>query len=364
MDEQKAGDILKNHGFSIRRIHYIPEGSNHYVFDLTLDDESRRIVKFKKKSSLSAVTRDSLYGGIVSMEREAALYRLVREEAGLPSPEIFSSIAESSYAFLMVDHLPGKLWCTYMEDTGHSRKLFLSSMKRLGKDIARVQDVTFPGYGDVQGPHFVLPEAIRLFADRFRKVYEMRLDRCQRRNVLTPDQVKLVNQWFKKEFTVLKNEEISASPALKPVLVLTDMHGDNFLVDDKGNPTGYFDLESCQAAHPALEFYGLKFFLFNYYDASSFKDSVSAFFEGFHEAGGQYDPYDPFNKRWENLLAACRVLELAESYHDIHDGIRDEWSRRFKNLLFQVIQEGVVDYMEVGKIFREKNKQPRQFLEQ
>ena len=58
------------------------------------------------------------------------------------------------------------------------------------------------------------------------------------------------------------------------------MHAENFYVDHFGKPSGYFDLESAQAAPAALEFYGFRFFLFNFYDEECFKAAEGAFFTG------------------------------------------------------------------------------------
>ena len=52
------------------------------------------------------------------------------------------------------------------------------------------------------------------------------------------------------------------------------------------------------------------------------------------------------------------MLELSESYFGVKDGLRDNWSNRFKALLWQAIGADRVDYMGVGDILREKTGQP------
>ena len=60
-------------------------------------------------------------------------------------------------------------------------------------------------------------------------------------------------------------------------------------MDDNGTP-GYFDLESCQAAPAALEFYGPHFFLFNYFDAEAYHKSQKAFYASYAQAQESYRP--------------------------------------------------------------------------
>ena len=107
-----------------------------------------------------------------------------------------------------------------------------------------------------------------------------------------------------------------------------------------------------------MEFYGLKFFLFNYLNGDLFQQAEESFFAGYKGSGGTYDRFSSVNVRLENLLAAGRMLELSESYFEIRDGLRDNWSSRFKALLWQAIEADRVDYMGVGDILREKTGQP------
>ncbi|NQT57842.1 MAG: aminoglycoside phosphotransferase family protein [Bacteroidetes bacterium] len=359
MTEKRAYEILQNHGHDPKSVVYIPEGSNHFVFRVVLGDGRLAIAKFKKTiiSAGSTEKRDTLFNGLLTLERETALYSIVRNRAGLPAPEILDTVKTDEYIFLLVEHLPGKIWAEYMASTNYSRKAFLLSLKFLGEDIAKAQRVTFPSFGDIMTENTILPEGFDNFADRFKAVLAMRLARAERRKVFTPKESKHISKWFFSEFAELRTELFSST--VSPVLVLTDMHGTNLLVDEEGRPTGYFDLESCQAAHPALEFYGLKFFLFNYFDQDTFIMAEKAFFDGFYSAGGVYDRTNMNNIRLENLLTACRVLELSESYFEVYDGIRDDWSARFKRLMTLVIEEGWVDYNEIGDIYRGKQKQPK-----
>jgi len=41
------------------------------------------------------------------------------------------------------------------------------------------------------------------------------------------------------------------------------------------------------------------------------------------------------------------------------DGLRDTWGQRIKDILMNYISTGYLDYMLLGKIWRERDKQPQ-----
>lgn len=359
MNETQARALLERHApaYPIADIHLIPEGANHYVFDILLQDGTPLIAKFKKELGAGAQRRDSLYGGLVSLERESAIYRLVREKASLAGPKIYVKHESAETSFLLVEKLGGVLWRKHLQRHNYSRECFLRSLEYLGEDIARLQRITFPSFGDVMGGEAVSPSNVDNFGERFNNVMQMRLDRASRRRVFTGEEIERLRHFFVSALSALSG--VLSRENTQPVMVLTDLHADNFLVDETGRPSGYFDLESCQAAHPALEFYGLKLFLFNYFDGECFNQAEESFFAGFERVGGAYDRSWHVNAKLETLLAAGRVLELSESYFEYRDGLRDSWSSRFKALLWQALEFGRVDYLAAGDIFREKTGQPR-----
>ena len=151
---------------------------------------------------------------------------------------------------------------------------------------------------------------------------------------------------------------VLSAPVCRAVMVFTDMHGRNFFVDQSGVPSGYFDLESSQAAPAALEFYGFRFFLFNFFDAETFPLAEQAFFRGYAAEGGPCAPQTAEDYALIDLLSACRLLELAESYWGVADAIRSTWGVRMKALLSQYMACRNVDYAALGAMWRERDGQP------
>ena len=352
MDCKTAKLKIEKCGYSVESIQLIPEGSNHYIFDVKTKDNSV-IARFKRNLN-GAVKRDNLFGGVTNIDRESEIYKILTN-VGLPAPRIIKKQTD----FLIVEKLPGLLWREYMEFSDFHKDKFLISMYELGKTIAKVQKIKFESYGDIMSESKVYPQYFSNFVDRFSAVMQMRIFHAARKKVFSRTEIQILKKKFITNCIVLKT---TLSEKTDPVMVLTDLHADNFLVDEYGKPSGFFDLESCQAAHPALEIYGLKFFLFNYFDKVAFKQAEKSFFSGFHEAGGSYDYKASVNIKLEKFLAAGRLLELAESYHGINDGLRDSWSTSFKNLLWKYIYRDEIEYLNIGNIFRAKTGQSEKYF--
>ncbi|MBA2214135.1 hypothetical protein [Sellimonas intestinalis] len=243
-----------------------------------------------------------------------------------------------------------------MKQSGYSKQAFLNSMEYLGRDFAKIQQVTFPSFGNIMENSIIDPSGLTNFSDRFRFVIQMRLDRCIQKHMFSEKEISIVSRFFKEKLDQFR-PHFEASISI-PVLNFTDMHAENFYVDHFGKPSGYFDLESAQAAPAALEFYGFRFFLFNFYDEECFKAAEGAFFRGYQAAGGLYTPTTEEDGKAIDFLAGCRLLELAQSYWGYKDGVRDLWGEKMKNLLFAYIETEKIDYMSIGEIWRERDHQP------
>ena len=162
--------------------------------------------------------------------------------------------------------------------------------------------------------------------------------------------------FFQEKFDALR--PVLSADVCRPVMVFTDMHGRNFFVDEAGVPSGYFDLESSQAAPAALEFYGFRFFLFNFFDAETFPKAEAAFFKGYRAAGGPCAPETAEDEALIQLLSGCRLLELSESYWGVVDAVRDTWGERMKALLLRYLETGEIDYPALGQLWRQRDGQP------
>lgn len=357
---EAAQAALLQCGYQIRSICPINEGSNHFVFDVTLCDGRPAICKFAKvrktEQDCGPAHKDTLFGGTLSLEREAYLFGMIREKAAVPTPEVYG-VHDSSYGkFILLEKMGGIPQKECMVRSGFSRQTFLDSMEYLGRDFARIQAVSFPTFGNIMAGSVIEPAGMDNFSDRFLQVVDMRLARCRQKQVFTAKEDGLATAFFHRRLKELRPHfDARRTP---PVLVFTDMHAENFFTDETGVPTGYFDLESAQAAPAALEFYGFRFFLFNYYDPASFREAEEAFWRGYREAGGCYAPRDAADEEAISFLAGCRLLELAESYWGVCDGIRDTWGTTMKELLFAYMESGTIDYGAVGAIWRQRDGQP------
>ena len=360
VDVEKAQAALTQSGYEVESISQINEGSNHFVFNVTLSGGRPAILKFAKvretEEGLYEGNKDTLFGGTLSLGREAYLFRMIRKEANVPTPEVYG-VHESPYGkFILLERMEGISQKECMVRSGYSKKTFLDSMEYLGRDFARIQNITFPTFGNIMEDSVIEPEGMDNFSDRFREVIDMRIERCVQKNVFTKEETEKVTDFFYKKLEQFRPHfDAKVTP---PVLVFTDMHAENFFTDEKGVPTGYFDLESAQAAPAALEFYGFRFFLYNFYDSACFKEAEEAFFKGYNEAGGKYAPHSQADHDAIDFLAGCRLLELAQSYWGVVDSIRDTWGQTMKDLLFSYMETGTIDYDAVGAVWRQRDRQP------
>ena len=347
MDCNAVLSVLRDAGYSAVSLSAIQEGSNHHVFDVTLEDGTHAICKFAKvrktELGLTAPNLDTLFGGRLSLDRESYLLSLAREQGGLPAPKIYGTHDSPLGRFVMMEKSPGISFTEWQETQGYRLEPYLSSLRALGRDFGKLhKNIRLPSFGDIIGPNEIEPGCDN-FADRFMAVTNMRIERGAKKGAFSQEETSFLTDFFRGRFESLR-PYLSAATA-RPVMVFTDMHGRNYFVDEQGIPSGYFDLESAQAAPAALEFYGFRFFLFNFYDQETFSKAEAAFLEGYQEAGGPCLPKTAEDEALIQLLSGCRLLELAESYWGVVDAIRDTWGARMKALLFQYIDTGSIDYV-------------------
>jgi len=352
MDCNAARSEIMRYGYDVESLQAITEGRNHYLFDILLKEGRQAIARF---SNAAAGQTENLFGGPASLSREAGAYKLLGRVDGVPVPEIIGDHCTGDPALILASKLPGLLFCDYLAANAHSRECFLNTMRNLGKVIARVQQVRFARFGDVAGADEVYPPGNDNFADRVLGIVRHRIGIAQHCGVCDPDELAGIEEFFTAKLASIADQLVCTR--IVPTLVLTDLHAMNFLVDEAGEVSGLFDLESCQAANPALEVYGLRLFLFSYYDVDTAQAAQQAFFDGYHAAGGDYDPADALNRELEDLLALARFLELAASYHGVRDGLRDNWSTGFLKLLRAGLATGEVDYQSAGWILHSKTGQ-------
>ena len=340
MEIDKAILALESEGFEVHSIFPCPTGVSHHNFDVWLSDDSepqRYVARFESDLGKSNGRRiDTIYGGVMSLEREAALCKLVREKAELPAPEIKGPYTKSE-PFILAEYMLGKLWGEYLQQQNYSCRAFLNSLELLGEDVGKAHSVTFDAFGDVTGNYVDNPNAN----------FSARLEQIIRRNLqnngdkFRTNERKKVEEYFRTALNdvkkLLENE--------KPVLILADIHSNNFMVDAVGKPIGYFDLEFCQAGVPALEIYNLSLQLFPLFNQDLFTEARNAFLRGYRTNGLRYEPNESKNKEVEKVLAANHFFRAAAVYQKFTEGPRVGWADNFKKILFGIIDDGMIDYV-------------------
>ena len=88
MDQEAVLALLQNAGYPAVSLSVITEGSNHHVFDVTLENGTQVICKFAKvretEKGITEAHLDTLFGGRLSLDRESYLLGLARQQGGLP----------------------------------------------------------------------------------------------------------------------------------------------------------------------------------------------------------------------------------------------------------------------------------------
>ncbi|RLE47858.1 hypothetical protein DRJ25_01375 [Candidatus Woesearchaeota archaeon] len=355
MKEELAQEYLKQRGYEIKDIKHIPEGRNHDSFDVTLEDGTGLIARFEKQTE--GKNLDPIYNGLRTLDREKNLCEIVRTKAGLPAPKIFGIYRSEEASFILAEKMRGVYWRDFIAQKDYDLQSYLQSLRFLGEDIGKAQQVKFESYGDIISAKEIYPEGLTDFTERLRFITRLQLDRAEKQNSAEKKELKEIGSYFEKELDCLEKQP--KEKGIKPVLILTDLHPMNFLVDEKGKPSGYFDLEFCQSGDPVMEFYVLRFSLFNYFDKYTFQKAETAFFEGFEKQGDGYDKEKDSNAIKERILLSNHLLAAITAYNKIKDGVRDDWSEQFKTILFDLIKNKELDYPSIADVLRTKTKQPK-----
>jgi hypothetical protein len=152
------------------------------------------------------------------------------------------------------------------------------------------------------------------------------------------------------------DKELSVG-VVKPSFVMYDQHVRNFMVDpNTGKPTGYFDIEYGQSAHPNLEIGGSGLALFGFFSSKYVPSARDAFMKGYSAMNG---PEEINDQKLETVHTANHLLSAVKSYDGKKDGIRDGWSDEFAKMVLGIIREGKVNcYDAFTDLVRPVTKQP------
>lgn len=359
MIELQAKAAVESAGYQVRSITLIPGGYSHNNFAVGFREGLPAIARFDNPSrfiSPDGVRREPHFNGLLSLTRERNLINMVREKTGLPVPQVYGLHSSAQGPFLLVERLPGSHWNEYLKASDYSFGAYLRSLRFLGNDLARVHAIEFNSFGDLLGEDCIDPANITNFAERLGMITQLKIQRAEGVGVLDTQELADTKGYFNAELTTLDTALRDSTE--RPVLVLADLHPTNVLVDDQGKPSGYFDLEWCQAGSRALEFYVLRWSFFHYFDGVS-QPAEEEFLAGYQEKGGTYDPQNPLNKSLEQVLAVNHLLAAVTAYHNVSDGLRDTWSQQFKKIMFDAMRVGSVDYAAINDVLRSKTNQPR-----
>lgn len=355
--EETVSAVLKENGFNILYIKELSGGANHFVFAAETVNNTKLIIKFPRiretELNFGEGNKDTLFGGQLSLEREAYLFDLVRN-AGLPSPKAFGVFPTAQGDCIVVEHSPGCNMMDYMENHSHSLNIFLKIIQSLGCDFKLLHQTRFPSFGNIMEGSKIDPPHMSNFADRYLSINDMLLVRCLKKGGVNQSEYTQIKTFFDSKFESFRPRlDIEHSPA---TLIITDMHGGNFFVDNNKS-SGYFDVESSQAAPLEFELYGLRFFVFNYYGEKEFQLAEQAFWHSYYE--GKRDFPDEETDALIDFFSACRLLEIFQSYWGHVDGLRDAWGQKIKDILMDYISTGHIDYILLGSIWRERDGQPQ-----
>lgn len=263
MEIKQAIEALESEGFKVHSISPCPNGVSHHNFDVMLSNNfssepQRRVARFESDLGRSDGKRvDLIYGGNMSLEREAALCTLVREKAGLPAPKTTGPCTKAE-PFILAEYMPGRLCSEYLQQQNYSRQAFLKSLEFLGEDVGKAHLLTFDTFGDVIGTS--VDNGVSHFSTRLEQIIQRNLQ--NNGGKFSERERKHAEKYFASMLQKIEK----ATKEDKPRLILADLHTNNLMVNSDGKPSGYFDLEFCQAGVPALEVYNvsLQFFaLFN-----------------------------------------------------------------------------------------------------
>lgn len=360
IDRKFAEKSLIENGYEVVTLSVINEGSNHYVFDAVLKNGENVICKFQKtretEISFQEDNRDTMYNGPISLERETNLLKMALYDAKVPAPQIYGVYTFEHQQFIVMEKCKGKPFIDYLRDVDFDEKCFINSIQQLGRDFAKIHRLKYNSFGNLCSNDKIEPENISNFSDYYKDVVKMHLDRATQKGVFNKSEYEMIEVFLQQKFDEFKDVlSIDVNP---PTYVITDMHANNYFVDEYGKPSGYFDVESTQAAPASFEYYGFEFFIFNMFDKEAQNVARLAFFEGYEEENGFYPISVNNPQTLVDYFSALRLLELSQSYWGYVDGLRDEWGEKMKNIFMKYMETDELDYLAIGDIFRERDNIP------
>ncbi len=376
MDAKTAESHLFAAGYSaISPIEPVKSDIGHYQFKAVLvpidapEEVLPQEVKVSFQSDLEKkwdqTTRESIYGGEISPQREAVIYDLARR-LGLPAPKITLVTQDTPVPFLLESILPGQPLKEYISSlpTENRNEAYLQAMEKVGDLFAKAHILGgFRHYGDVVG---LLPDDVAnrnsSYADRLRNVLAYNLGFNGHEEAFSPSELRKIRSSVQAGLQDLK--ELEATLGMPgPVFVLANLHRGNVLLNEEGEITGISQFNFAQAAPPAAEFYNA-FWQFADPEVSPYTLEVhSALMHGYKLQGSKafFNPDDLVDKKIMNLLTINHFLRATTIYSSKKDDpMRNRWGSRFKSEILFPALEGHLEYDTFSRITSEKWEDKRQ----
>jgi hypothetical protein len=352
-----VNNSLESQGYSARANSFKEGfgGMSHKNIWIALDDGSQMFLRwiddFTRPIGRSG---DNYFGGQCTLEREAKILNIAREQAGINAARVVALLDDAHLGKgLLVEKLEGIHFRDFLEKNNYSKSSFLRGLEYLGGEIAKAHKVNFDSYGAIY-PEDILPGT---------DTYGGFLENILKRHLsghdgltsfyFTDNEFGEIADYLQGVISYAKN----LGPHIKPSLVLYDQHSRNYLVHpESGKPTGFFDLEYGTASHPNLELGCLNIQLFGFFSGKYEREAREAFMKGYLDNNGPEYIDDTF---LETAHTTNHLFSALKSYHGLSDGIRDGWSREFANMLLGVVRAGKVNcYDAFTDLIRPVTKQP------
>ena len=326
-------------------------GLMHHNFLVKFTDGSRVFYRGYRDDGLAADKKDIYFGDHISIEREVAIMRLLREKTNIPVPEILAFKQDEDGKHLLVTNLRGVHFRDYLDSNGHDPDVFLDSLRRIGATLGTAGKASLEGFSSIQ-PAEAHITADASFADRWKNILG-RHENPKVRSMFSDDEWLELQESITRMIAGIRKLQLRSQP------VIYDLHARNFNVFTHGANTGAlsgaFDVEFAQAAPACLELACFAVQIFPLYGMKYFERAQAEFLSGWRESSGRSMETDCI------LYDACvlnHALSAVGFYSGLNDGIRDGWSVLFKDWAMG-ISRGNYDPAFVVELTRSLHKVPK-----
>lgn len=352
--KQEVSFVFRKLGMDVQKVSVITAGSNNRVLHVECK-QGEYIIKFPmqriEEGEAFEKNKDKLFNGELSLEREMYILDLIRSRH-VPAPKYFGTFDTAAGRCIVLEKVAGTGLAKYMQGQNYSLDVFLLVMRSLGENFRKLHRIRFSSFGNLMENGEIFPNHFHNFIDRYQSVNDMVLSLCRSKGCFSEAEYALVEAFLQTKFGYFKNRlDLDVRPA---TLVITDMHEGNFHVQNH-RVSGFFDVESAQAAPMEFELYCIRFFLSNFFGQAEFDLAERSFWAAYY---GQEILPDKDTDEILDFFSFLRLLELCESYWGYVDGIRDTWGAKIKALALHYIQTNQIDYIALGEIWRQRDGQP------